>query len=404
MCSAVLIECFFGVAVIGQDLYPTSGVYPMTILTSQNNSVTDLRQRLETWARGLDLTGNPRVLSCEAASAVNGYSNETYCVRLTRAGETEMLVLRLPPGGPGLFPDYDIGRQYAFMSGLYDAPGVPMPRCRALEPDSSALGRPFLLVDYEKGQIPSDQPLYLNGGWVVEATDAERAKLWRGSVEALAALSKVRWSGERLAAVDWPDRNRSRTEQHLELFDRWAKWADHKFPLLDRPLMRELRVWLQRNRPNDEEPGVVWGDARPGNIIYRNFTPVALLDWELAAIGDPEFDISYLLIMQRFSENQSKSENQLTTDSKTPQRIGGFMSDADTIEHYNQRAFRPVRHYRYYWLLNAYKIYCMVQCFGSLLFSVAAIGMDDVEGVRKLPYLWDDVDMVFGSSAHSALF
>ncbi len=43
-----------------------------------------------------------------------------------------------------------------------------------------------------------------------------------------------------------------------------------------------------------------WGDSRPGNIIYRDFEPVAVLDWEMAAVGPPEVDLAWVTFFQRF--------------------------------------------------------------------------------------------------------
>lgn len=64
-------------------------------------------------------------------------------------------------------------------------------------------------------------------------------------------------------------------------------------PLVDRAL-----TWLEDRFPADvaaAEPVLVWGgDARIGNVIYRDFTPVAVLDWEMATVGPREFDVAWI--------------------------------------------------------------------------------------------------------------
>jgi aminoglycoside phosphotransferase (APT) family kinase protein len=370
----------------------------MPIVAGDDSALADLRHRLGIWFSRPNQAGNPRIIDVAFASSANGYSNETYRVTLERAGKTETLILRLPPARESIFAKYDIGRQYTFMHALQDAPGVPMAACRWLEPDPSVLGRPFFLVDHTDGQIPSDEPMYLRGGWVIDASDEERSALWQSSVDALVALSKVRWSGAQLAAVDWLDRGRSRTELHLELIASWAAWGSAGLPHAEPPLLRELGKWLKSNRPADGEPGVVWGDARFGNIIYRDFKAVALLDWELAVIGDPGIDLSYMLVMHRINDNQIK------VNGKTAPRNSGFWNDADTIEYYNRHAAKPLRHIRYYWLLNGYKLLCIIQGVARALLKHGVMDEEQAGGFRKYEYLYCDLELVFGHEDHSALF
>ena len=63
------------------------------------------------------------------------------------------------------------------------------------------------------------------------------------------------------------------------------------------PLVERALGWLQDRFPDDvaaAEPVLVWGDARIGNVIYRDFIPVAVLDWEMATVGPREFDLAWI--------------------------------------------------------------------------------------------------------------
>ncbi|WP_278260147.1 phosphotransferase [Nocardioides convexus] len=67
--------------------------------------------------------------------------------------------------------------------------------------------------------------------------------------------------------------------------------ASPRSPLIERGL-----AWLEANLPADEgDPVLVWGDARIGNMMYRDFAPVAVLDWEMATLGPRELDIAWMV-------------------------------------------------------------------------------------------------------------
>jgi len=70
------------------------------------------------------------------------------------------------------------------------------------------------------------------------------------------------------------------------------------------PIIERGLTWLERHWPAKPGPDVLcWGDARIGNIIYDEFTPVAVLDWEMAALGPRELDVSWFLFLHRFFQD-----------------------------------------------------------------------------------------------------
>ncbi len=74
----------------------------------------------------------------------------------------------------------------------------------------------------------------------------------------------------------------------------WYEWAatraSTRSPMVDRAL-----GWLEANLPETGEAVLCWGDARIGNMMYRDFEPVAVLDWEMASIGPRELDASWIV-------------------------------------------------------------------------------------------------------------
>ena len=72
------------------------------------------------------------------------------------------------------------------------------------------------------------------------------------------------------------------------------------------PLIERAFAWLDANWPSDEGDTVVsWGDARIGNIMYRDFQPVAVLDWEMAGHGPREIDLAWMIFLHRFFQDIS---------------------------------------------------------------------------------------------------
>jgi aminoglycoside phosphotransferase (APT) family kinase protein len=70
------------------------------------------------------------------------------------------------------------------------------------------------------------------------------------------------------------------------------------------PLVEQAFDWLDSHWPSDEgDPVVSWGDSRIGNAMYRDFAPVAILDWEMVGVGPRELDVSWLLYGHRVFED-----------------------------------------------------------------------------------------------------
>jgi aminoglycoside phosphotransferase (APT) family kinase protein len=148
------------------------------------------------------------------------------------------------------------------------------------------------------GIVPTDMPPYPFGGWVADCTPDERAQLQRNAVGVLARLHAIDVSGADAAFLDRPQWGHTPLEQHLG-YQRWYyDWAREG---VDYSLIEKAFAWLDDHRPADEGPTVLnWGDARIGNILWRDREPVAVLDWEMASLGPPEVDLAWMIFLHRF--------------------------------------------------------------------------------------------------------
>ena len=116
------------------------------------------------------------------------------CWRAGTSEEHERLVARLAPDPDAapLFPVYDLERQYRVMEAVSANSAVPVPPLRGFEPDPAHVGSEFIMMERVDGVVPTDIPPYnFDTGWVVDATEDERARMERASVEVLAALHAI---------------------------------------------------------------------------------------------------------------------------------------------------------------------------------------------------------------------
>jgi len=228
-----------------------------------------------------------------------GQSHETilFDAHWRAAGESRStgLAVRIKPTSFTVFLDDMFEEQYHLMRVLNAGGRVPVARVHWLERDPRILGAPFFVMERLHGRVAVSHPSYMESGWVAEATAEQRARLWGQAVRALAALQAVPRDALGFLA---PAEGMSGFEAE---WDRWDRFLRH-LERAGRPLPEHRRVWaLLRDRmPADPPPGLVWGDARIGNILVdENFDVVALMDWEQPSLGGALHDLGWWLFNQR---------------------------------------------------------------------------------------------------------
>jgi aminoglycoside phosphotransferase (APT) family kinase protein len=157
-------------------------------------------------------------------------------------------------------------------------------------------------MDRVDGRIPLDNPPYVFGGWLLAATPAERAQLQRASLQILATLHHMPADIATVRALQ-PAAGLASLRHHVEQQRAYYQWAlvddGVRVPIIERSL-----DWLEQHWPRDPGPDVLcWGDARIGNIIYQGFEPVAVLDWEMAALAPRELDVGWFIFLHRFFQD-----------------------------------------------------------------------------------------------------
>jgi aminoglycoside phosphotransferase (APT) family kinase protein len=303
------------------------------------------RARLTAWlqrrlpeARGLRI-------SDLVAPQSSGFSNETllFDLEYTRHGRPhrEALVVRIEPMGEPVFPEYDLGLQFRTMQ-MLAATNVPVPRMYWLEEhDRSVLGGAFYVMGQVRGRVPTDQPPYHAGGWMTEATPAERAAIWWGGVETLAKIHRLDYRALGFGFLERPALGATPLDWQIAYYERYLEWAARGRA---QPTAEAALDWLKRHRPGAEPTVLCWGDARIGNIIYDGTVPAAVLDWEMVTVGSPEMDLSWSIFLDRHH-----------SEGLGVPRLEGFPSYEETVARYEALTGHPVRHLDYYQVFAGFR-------------------------------------------------
>jgi aminoglycoside phosphotransferase (APT) family kinase protein len=234
--------------------------------------------------------------------AGSGYSSDTLIFDLSyeEGGEarSRKAVIRIEPDPAAfcVFPFYDVGVQFELMRALAEKSDVPVPEMLWREDEAAILGSPFYVMGYVEGQVPADNPPFPTEGFVFDATPAQREKLWWSGIEAMTRVHKADCKSLGIEALSWSHLGASPIQRHLEFYERYFEWAKRGQP---QPVTEAALDWLRRNMPAREPEGLCWGDARIGNQIFQDFEVAALLDWEMATVGNPELDLSWWLFVDQ---------------------------------------------------------------------------------------------------------
>lgn len=224
-----------------------------------------------------------------------GQSHETIlCDVHWKEGATERsqgCVLRIKPSSFTVFPDDLFEQQYKVMKVVHEGGYVPIAKPLWFEEDPSLLGQPFFVMEKKHGRVPVTVPVYSKSGWLFDASPAQRRKAWENSVRRLAEIQAV--SLDQVQFLAGPPHARDGLAQEWDKYERFTAWVqqDVKIPLLDQGLARLKSLW-----PRNQPEGIVWGDARMGNMMFDDdMNVVAVMDWEQPSLGGALQDLAWFI-------------------------------------------------------------------------------------------------------------
>jgi aminoglycoside phosphotransferase (APT) family kinase protein len=281
-------------------------------------------------------------------------SSETLLFSVQQGGAAaERFVARLAPPADShypVFPQYDLELQRRVMDLVAEHTDVPTPKTAWYEPDPQWLGSEFLVMHRVDGVVPSDIPPYAFGGWLGDAAPEDRRRLERTAVRALAHLHELRPETHDLAFLATPQYGTTPLDQHLGYQRFYYDWGRDGATV---PLIERTFAALDATRPEEGPTVLNWGDSRIGNMIFRDFEPVAVLDWEMAALGPAEIDVAWMVFMHEFFHDMA-------------QRFGApgmpdFLQRDRVAQIYEEEGGRPLRDLEWY------------EMFAALRFAVVSV-------------------------------
>lgn len=291
-----------------------------------------------------------------ATLIAGGKSNLTYVVT---DGAQEWIVRR-PPLGHVLATAHDMAREYRVMTALHGT-GVPVPRTFAMCTDPAVLGADFFVM-----QRCSGTP-YRRAAELVPLGPERTRSISERLVDILATLHAVEPAAIGLSDFGRPDGFLGRQVR------RWKAQLDASHSR-DLPAADELHRQLSARVPAESAAGIVHGDFRLDNVLVADDDRVtAVLDWEMATLGDPLTDLALMLVYFRLGAGGVSEVSDVST-------APGFLDERAVIERYSRSSDRDMSGFGFYLGLAAFKLAAILEGihFRHLKGQTVGAGFDQI--------------------------
>jgi len=291
---------------------------------------------LARWMDEQGLPGNGEPLSATFISG--GASNEIFELRRGDA----LMALRKPPRKVPRGRNEIMLREYRVIHALNDT-DVPHPEGIAVCDDTSILGSCFYIMGHIDGFTPMGE---------LPSPFAESEELRHQMafelVDGIAKLGQVDWRAAGLEGFGKPEGFLDRQ------VDRWFAHLE-KIKFRDLPGLEEAGAWLRTHTPAHFTPGIIHGDYQFANVMFYNDTPArlaAIVDWEMATVGDPLLDLAWILMTWPDPDEDRKQGYVDFT---------GMPSREELMHFYAERSGLPVDAMDYYIVLARFKMACVLE-------------------------------------------
>jgi len=260
--------------------------------------------------------------------------------------DEQVHVLRRPPKNPRPASAANLLREARILGALTDQP-VPSPALHATCADESVLGAPFFLMEAVDGfHAASDVPeLHLSRADL-------RHRMGLSAVEGIAAVAAL--DHEALGLTDFGKPDGFLERQVGRWLGELASYADQDgYDPASFPDVTAISGWLGAGIPSTFTPGIVHGDFHAANLLFAHDSGelAAILDWEMATIGDPLLDLGWFVATwpSDRAPTVSAAVGKLAT-------AGDLATRAELIDHYAQRSNRDLTRVDWYAVLACFKL------------------------------------------------
>ncbi|WP_280423089.1 phosphotransferase family protein [Nocardia carnea] len=267
----------------------------------------------------------------------DGHSNLTF---LVSDGTTSVIVRRPPP--PPIPPGAnDMLREARLLTALFPT-AVPVPEVLAVATEGEVLDVPFYVMSYAEGPVVTTRtPAPLD-------TAEQRRAIGHSLIDTLADLHEVDWRGAGLEKMGRPE---GFNKRHLSRMRRLIADENGEQPAD----FADIDTWLEANTPPESGATLIHCDFRIGNLVLAPDTPgriAAVLDWELATIGDPLLDVGYLLATV---PEPGRPVNP-TAELSAALLEDGFPTRAELTDRYRERTGRDLGNLAWYTTFALWKL------------------------------------------------
>lgn len=279
-----------------------------------------------------------------------GHSNETLFLTW---GEHEF-VLRRPPPGEIAESAHDVLREHHVMDALQDT-DVRVPRTVLACDDHAVLGSDFYVMEREQGTVLRDEEPDRF------ATPDARRRVGEELVDRLAEIHTVDYEAVGLGEFGRPENYIGRQ------VDRWHKQFDWAFEVTAEnrglPTVEDVGAWLDDNVPDSHPHRLVHGDYKLDNVIFGPDDPpriAGIVDWEMSTLGDPRFDLAWLLTYWRDADDPECAIPELVptfTDRE------GYPTKGELVDRYEVATGITFEHGKFYRTLSVYKLAAICEMF-----------------------------------------
>jgi aminoglycoside phosphotransferase (APT) family kinase protein len=272
-----------------------------------------------------------------------GHSNLTYLVRI----DDREYVLRRGPLGPVAAKAHDMAREFRVLQMVHPH-FSEAPKVFHLCEDASVLGAVFFLMERRHGVILRDEiPPQLT-------CVSNYAKLVSESfIDTLVKLHAIDISKTGLTALGRPEGFLER--QVVGWTDRWNRAKTEELPRVDRVIR-----WLVDHRPDSPETTLIHNDYKLDNVMIRSGSVdeiEAVLDWEMATVGDPLADVGLTLCYWAWADAPQLRSRAMPAITSQP----GWYTRDQFVQRYAERAGRDLSTISYYEVLGVFKLAVILQ-------------------------------------------
>lgn len=271
-----------------------------------------------------------------------GYSNLTFKLE----GSEKSFVFRRAPLGQKISKAHDMGREVKVLESLQKAGYPKAPKPIHFAEDTSILGAPFMVMEFIDGLIIRNK---LSEGQVI-STD-QFSELSKAAIDCLLDLHQLELNDSGLIQLGKPEGYVKRQVEGWA--ERYYRAKTNELPELEKAI-----EWTLENMPEKEHIGFIHNDFKYDNLVLNPEKPIeilAVLDWEMATVGDPLMDLGTTLAY--WCEADDPDILKLFNISYLP----GNMKRSELIEYYASKSKTDLSQIQFYYIFGIVKIAVIAQ-------------------------------------------